>query len=317
MKDCVIVTGAAGYIGGQTMLALKDQGTSVIAVDLRPMPQHLKSVPDRSYQEDFSNSYGLELIKEHRPRAVIHCAGTSLVGPSVTNPELYYRNNFVKTKIMLDYLVKNRLKTRLIFSSSAAVYGDPVMTPCSEEDPAMPMSPYGESKLMIEMMLKSYAAAYGLDWIAFRYFNACGADHLQRHGQEPNATHIIARILESMRDDQTFTLFGENYPTPDGTCIRDYLHVEDIARAHIMAADLTVPGGIYNLGTSHGASNREIMAMAEKVTGRDLRVKLGFMRAGDPAVLTASAALFNNTTTWVPRYNLEEMIQHAWSWYVR
>ena len=315
MKDCVMVTGASGYIGGQTMLALQDQGIKVLGVDTRIFPQHLKSAGDRFFQEDFSSKYALDLIQEYQPRAIIHCAGTSLVGPSITNPELYYRNNFVKTKTLLDYLVKSNFKTRLIFSSSAAVYGNPVMTPCSEEDPTMPVSPYGESKLMIEMMLKSYAQAYGIDFVAFRYFNACSADAQARHGQEPNATHIIARVLESIRDNKPFTLHGDNYPTPDGTCVRDYVHVADIAHAHVMAVDRTVPSSIYNLGTSHGASNREIITLAEKITGRKVDVRVGPIRPGDPEVLTASSALFNNTTAWVPRYNLEEMIQHAWAWY--
>jgi UDP-glucose 4-epimerase len=317
MKDCVMVTGAAGYIGGQTMLALQDQGIKVLGVDTRALPYHLKSVADRFFQEDFASKYALDMIGEYQPRAIIHCAGTSLVGPSVTNPEIYYRNNFVKTKTLLDYLVKNNNKARVIFSSSAATYGDPVMTPCSEEDPAIPMSPYGESKLMIEMMLKSYASAYDIDYVAFRYFNACGADHKVRHGQEPNATHIIARVLESIRDGKTFTLYGDNYPTLDGTCVRDYVHVEDIARAHVMAVDRTVPSSIYNLGAGDGASNKEIIAMAQRVTGIMAKVNVGPIRPGDPAVLTASAALFNNTTTWVPQYNLEEMVRHAWAWYNR
>jgi len=317
MRDTVLVTGAAGYIGGQTMLALKQQDLRVVGIDIRPLPAHLKTAVDLCVQEDFSSTYALSLISTYHPKAIIHCAGTSLVGPSITNPELYFRNNFVKTKTMLDYMVKNRVQTRVIFSSSAAVYGEPQTTPCTEEDATMPVSPYGESKLMIEMMLRSYAAAYGLDWIVFRYFNACGADHAVRHGQEPKATHIIARVLESMRDDQTFVLFGDSYATPDGTCVRDYVHVEDIAEAHVMAVDPTIPRGIYNLGTSHGASNREIIAMAEQITGRTAKVRVGETRPGDPAVLTASAALFTNTAGWHPRYSLAETIAHAWAWYVR
>ena len=317
MKNCVLVTGAAGYIGGQTMLALRDQGFQIIAVDTRPLPQHLRSVADRFLQEDFANAYALDQIRDQNPQAIVHCAGTSLVGPSIANPELYFRNNFVKTKILLDYLVKNRIRTRVIFSSSAATYGNPVRTPCSEQDPTMPVSPYGESKLMIEMMLRSYQQAYGMDYVAFRYFNACGADPQARHGQEPNATHIIARVLESIRDNKPFTLYGDTYPTPDGTCVRDYVHVADIARAHVMAVDRTVPSSVYNLGTSHGASNREIIALAQRVTGKSVDIKTGPIRAGDPDVLTASAALFNNTTTWVPQYDLEQMLQHAWAWYVR
>jgi len=313
----VIVTGAAGYIGGQTMLTLRDQNIPIIGVDMKALPKHLRSVPNQFYQEDFSNSSSLELIREHRPAAVIHCAGTSLVGPSVIDPELYYRNNFVKTKIFLDYVVKTAPRTRVIFSSSAAVYGEPVITPCQESDPPLPVSPYGESKLMIEHMLAAYHRAYGLDYVAFRYFNACGADSQNRHGQGPAATHIIARVLESLRDGTDFTLNGTDYATADGTCVRDYVHVEDIALAHHMAIYDVVPSGVYNLGTSVGASNREIITTAESVTGRDLRCVTGTRRQGDPAQLTASSERFNLVTGWVPSYNLHEIIQHAWSWYQR
>jgi UDP-glucose 4-epimerase len=203
----------------------------------------------------------------------------------------------------------------VIFSSSAAVYGEPVMTPCQESDPSMPVSPYGESKLMTEMMLAAYHRAYGLDYVAFRYFNACGADSQGRHGQAPGATHIIARVLESLRDDREFTLNSSNYATADGTCVRDYVHVEDIALAHQMAMYAVVPAGVYNLGTSVGASNREIMTAAESITDRDLRYVMGYRRRGDPAVLTATSQRFNLVTGWVPRYNLHEIIQHAWAWY--
>jgi UDP-glucose 4-epimerase len=313
----VIVTGAAGYIGGQTVLALKDQGVTVIGIDIRPLPQHLQSVPDRFYQEDFASKHGLERILEHRPTAVIHCAGTSLVGPSMSDPESYYRNNFVKTKSLADYVVKYAPGTRIVFSSSAAVYGEPIMTPCQESDPPLPVSPYGESKLMTEMMLAAYHRAYGLDYVAFRYFNACGADSQGRHGQESGATHIIARVLESLRDDREFTLNGSDYDTADGTCVRDYVHVEDIALAHHMAVYDVVPAGVYNLGTSTGASNRDIMKAAESITDRDLRYAMGIRRNGDPAVLTAASQKFNLVTGWVPRYNLHEIIQHAWRWYVR
>ena len=311
----VIVTGAAGYIGGQTMLTLRDQGMRVIGIDLRTLPRHLQSVPDRFYQEDFASKHGLGRILEHRPDAIIHCAGTSLVGPSMSDPESYYRNNFVKTKSLADYVIKYASGTRIVFSSSAAVYGEPVITPCQESDPPLPVSPYGESKLMTEMMLAAYHRAYGLDYVAFRYFNACGADSQGRHGQEPGATHIIARVLESLRDNREFTLNGSDYATPDGTCVRDYVHVEDIALAHMMATYDAVPGGVYNLGTAVGASNREIMTAAENITDCDLRYVMGARRAGDPAVLTASSQRFNLVTGWVPRYNLHEIIQHAWAWY--
>lgn len=317
MSDIVMVTGASGYIGGQTALKLKDAGYSVIGIDSRPAPDHLKNTCDRFYQEDFANNFALSLLDQFEPKAIVHCAGTSLVGPSMTNPEHYYDNNFVKTKRMLDRVAKHGLQSRVIFSSSAAVYGEPVMTPCSELDPPLPLSPYGESKLMIEMALGSYARAYGLDYVSFRYFNACGADARARHGQMSGATHIIARVLESIRDGRKFVLNGDNYPTADGTCIRDYIHVDDLARAHVMALSADVPAGVYNLGTSTGHSNREIIAMAEKVTGQPVSIDIGPQRSGDPAVLTASASKFNNVTAWVPQYNLEEIVRHAWAWYQR
>ncbi len=206
-------------------------------------------------------------------------------------------------------------RTRLIFSSSAAVYGEPIMNPCHEVDPKEPVSPYGESKLMIEQILESYHRAYGLDYVAFRYFNACGADSQGRHGQEPGATHIIARVLESIRDGQEFVLNGIDYPTPDGTCVRDYVHVEDIARAHVLALDRRVEPGVYNLGTSQGISNREIIDTAQQVTGSAVVIRVGDRRPGDPPMLTAGADKFNRYTTEWRKYNLDDIIGHAWAWY--
>lgn len=317
MGDIIMVTGASGYIGGQTVLKLKDNDFTVVGVDVRPPPDHLMGLCDRFYQEDFANDFAIDLLDKFEPKAIIHCAGTSLVGPSMSNPEHYYDNNFVKTKRMIDRLVKHGIPSRVIFSSSAAVYGDPVMTPCSEVDPPLPVSPYGESKLMIEMALNSYNRAYGLDYVSFRYFNACGADPKKRHGQAVGATHIIARVLESLRDRKPFTLNGDSYETPDGTCVRDYIHVDDLARAHVMAVSKEIPRGVYNLGTATGYSNREVMALAEKITARTLEYQIGPQRNGDPGVLTASSDRFNSISSWVPKYNIEEIIQHAWAWYVR
>jgi UDP-glucose 4-epimerase len=208
-------------------------------------------------------------------------------------------------------------RARFIFSSSAAVYGEPVMTPCHEVDPKEPISPYGESKLMTEMILESYHRAYGLDYVAFRYFNACGADSQARHGQEPGATHIIARVLESVRDQKEFVLNGNTYPTPDGTCVRDYVHVEDIAQAHVLALHHKIPAGVYNLGSSKGTSNQEIIDAAVQITGQTVNVVAGDQRAGDPPVLTANSAKFNLVAGGWQHHNLDTMIQHAWNWYVR
>jgi len=315
----VIVTGASGYIGGQTALQLADQGHEVYGLDRRILPNNLERLNflKEFYLGDFSSGDALNWLARLNADAIIHCAGTSLVGPSMMNPAEYYENNFVKTKTLCDFLLAFEHRPRLIFSSSAATYGNPVITPCSEVDPAEPISPYGESKLMIEMALSSYARAYGLDYVSFRYFNACGADPRARHGQANGATHIIARVLESMRDGKEFVLNGENYPTQDGTCVRDYIHVDDLARAHEMAMEPEIPAGVYNLGSSSGYSNREIMDLAQKVTGKSLKFSVGAQREGDPAVLTASSDKFNSLSAWVPRYNIEEIIQHAWAWYSR
>jgi UDP-glucose 4-epimerase len=313
----VIVTGAAGYIGGQVALQLKDAGHTVVGIDFRPLQKHQKGLLDSFVLADFDSDTAYKKLLDIRPEAIVHCAGTSLVGPSIKHPSTYYINNVAKTLHLINFISQAMPKTRIIFSSSAATYGEPIMTPCQEVDPCLPVSPYGESKLMVDMMLESYHRAYGLDYVSFRYFNACGADPQARHGQEPNATHIIARVLESIRDSQTFTLYGNNYPTPDGTCVRDYVHVDDIARAHVLALYHKIPAGIYNLGSSTGTSNREIIAAAERITGRTLKVTVGEQRAGDPPVLTASADKFDLLAGAWQHHTLDDMIAHAWNWYTK
>jgi UDP-glucose 4-epimerase len=189
------------------------------------------------------------------------------------------------------------------------------MTPVNEVDPTEPISPYGQSKLMIDWMLKSYQHAYGLNFVSFRYFNACGADSQTRHGQPPGATHIIARVLESVKNGTNFTLYGNDYPTSDGTCVRDYIHVEDLANAHIVATNKDIPGDIYNLGTNVGYSNLDIILASATVTKIPVTHKNGPKREGDPAVLTADAGKFMGVSTWQPKFNLEDIINHAWAWY--
>jgi UDP-glucose 4-epimerase len=313
----VIVTGVAGYIGGQVALQLKSAGHTVVGIDCRPLQSHQKGQIDSFVQADFDSDIAYKKLLDTQPGAIVHCAGTSLVGPSIKKPSEYYGNNVAKTMNLLNFIVQALPKARLIFSSSAAVYGEPIMTPCHEVDPREPVSPYGESKLMVEMMLESYHRAYGLDYVVFRYFNACGADIQARHGQEPDATHIIARVLESLRDNTPFTLYGTNYPTEDGTCVRDYVHVQDIADAHVSALYNNLKPGVYNLGTSKGTSNAEIITAAERITGRKLNVIAGEQRTGDPAVLTASANKFGMVYKDWQKYTLDDMITHAWKWYVR
>ena len=315
----VMVTGAAGYIGGETVLKLVDAGHEVLGVDICRPADYLENIPGTWWSvNDFASEVGLSAIEMFKPEAIIHCAGTSLVGPSVLNPRLYYDNNFVKTKILLDHLIdKQFTNIRFIFSSSAAVYGEPIMTPCDEVDPTLPVSPYGESKLMIEWMLSSYARSYDIDYVAFRYFNACGADSQGRHGQLPGATHIIARVLEAIKHDQDFTLYGDHYPTPDGTCIRDYIHVEDLAQAHIRALEKDIVPGNYNLGNTKGHSNLEVVQAASRITGKDVGLLHGQPRAGDPAQLTAVADKFQKLSGWQPQFGLDSMVEHAWRWYTK
>ena len=313
----VIVTGSGGYIGGQIMLQLKDAGHTVYGIDRQQPPKHLLGVCDKFLYQDFASDVALSWIIAKQPDAIVHCAGTSLVGPSMQNPSDYYNNNVVKTLKLLD-IVKNSLpRTRFIFSSSAATYGEPIINPCQEVDPCEPLSPYGQSKLMVEQILESYHRAYNLDYVAFRYFNACGADSQGRHGQAPGATHIIARVLESIRDQKEFVLNGNDFPTEDGTCVRDYVHVEDIAGAHVLALDRKIEPGVYNLGSNMGTSNRGIIEAALDETQLPLNVVVGARRKGDPAVLTASDAKFASIVGKWRHHILDDIIRHTWSWYVR
>ncbi len=315
MKQTIVVTGAGGYIGGQTALMLADLGHRVVGIDKAKCPKRLKSVFDDYIEKDFSDKDSLVKILIHEPRAIVHCAGNSLVGPSIRHPGRYFENNVVNTLTLLDQVRRSMPRTRVIFSSSAAVYGEPIMTPCHEVDPCEPISPYGDSKLMVERIMAAYHKAYKLDYVAFRYFNACGADSQARHGQSEDATHIIARVLQALRDDTEFTLNGVDFATPDGTCVRDYVHVEDIARAHVMALDQSVTAGVYNLGSNTGTSNREIIDAAQQVTGDAVMIRLGEKRAGDPPVLTASAAKFELVAGKWKHHELDDMIRHAWAWY--
>lgn len=316
MKQNIVVTGAGGYIGGQTAIALHDAGYNVIGID-RHKPKHLDQYFYSWASCDFATAEAVSVLRQHQPVAVVHCAGTSLVGPSVQDPDDYYENNFIGTKKLADTIIKYLPNCHLIVSSSAAVYGEPVLTPCSEEDSPLPLSPYGESKLMIEMMLNSYAVAYNLKYTAFRYFNVCGADINQRHGQEKHATHILARVLETIKDQSQFTLYGNNYPTPDGTCIRDYVHVEDIAQAHKLAIEHSATG-VYNLGSGTGFSNQQIIDTALQITNKKIEnFQVGSMREGDPAVLVCSGEKFNRTTGWQPTHDLDSIVNSAWQWYTR
>jgi UDP-glucose-4-epimerase GalE len=314
--NTVLITGASGYIGAQTAIAFADAGWQVYGVDREHPSKTISDFCKKFLISDFWSEEALYLLGIVKPDVIVHCAGTSLVGPSIKNPAEYYQNNFVATKTLLDHVVKSNLRTRIIFSSSAATYGEPILTPISEEDPQMPVNPYGQSKLMTEMMLESYRVAYGLDYVGFRYFNVCGADSQGRNGQRSGATHIIARVLESIKNNTAFTINGVDYATEDGTCVRDYVHVEDIARAHLLAAQ-HADCGFYNLSTGSGYSNRMIVDTALKTVSVEKEIGTGPMRPGDPAVLVGSGAKFADAVGWQPTHDLFSIIKTAWQWYNR
>jgi len=316
----VIVTGAAGYIGGATCIALKNKGYRVVGVDKRPLPKHLESYVDQFVNECFTHPFSLEHL-ERKPFAVIHCAGTSLVGPSIQNPYEYYDNNVAKTLKYLDYIRRWAPDIKFVFSSSASVYGDPLGMVLFEESETNPISPYGESKLMTEMMLNWFSKSYGIKYVSFRYFNACGAVEGGLHGQEPNATHIFAKIFEAGINGGEFTLNGVNFNTRDGTCVRDYIHVSDIAEAHILGIDTNIEG-IYNIGTLKGHSNLEIFTAVEsflidnEVLHRGIVCHFDAHREGDPATLVASPQKLKTDTGWSPKRNLDIIIEDLYDWYM-
>ena len=321
MDKCVAITGCNGYIGGQTVLRFKDLGYHVIGVDRNTTSPWIRDTVDSFITGDFTNPMFINSIIDKNPSALIHIAGTSLVGPSMTDPGTYYLNNVGSTAKLLSLLASRGWKKTVVFSSSAAVYGDPGDSSLTEDSTKAPISPYGQSKLMAEQVLRDCAKGYGFKTIALRYFNACGADSKVRHGQLKEATHLIARIMETIVNKGVFTLNGDNYPTVDGTCVRDYLHVEDIANAHYMStlyAENMSPGSSieFNLGSGKGASIKQIIASVERITGRMVLTHTGPERAGDPATLVASAQKFKKATGWkTDSSEIDNIVRTAWAWY--
>jgi UDP-glucose 4-epimerase len=321
MNKCVAITGCNGYIGGQTVLRFKDLGYHVIGVDRNTTAPWIRGIVDTFVSGDFNNPIFINSIIDKNPSSLIHIAGTSLVGPSMTDPGPYYLNNVGNTARLLGSLASRGWKKTVVFSSSAAVYGDPGNKTLTEESDKAPISPYGQSKLMAEQVLRDCAAGYGFKTIALRYFNACGADSKVRHGQLKAATHLIARVMETIVNKGVFTLNGDDYPTTDGTCVRDYLHVEDIANAHYLSTLYaegmeTGTSAEFNLGSGIGVSIKEIIASVERITGRTVLTHTGPRREGDPATLVASAYKFKNNTGWkTDTSSIDNIVKTAWAWY--
>jgi UDP-glucose 4-epimerase len=318
----VLVTGGAGYIGSVVTEDLSACGHHVVVFD-NLSKGHTDAVVESALfvQGDLQDGEAVEAtLRAHGIDAVVHMAADSLVGESVTNPAKYYRNNVVGGLSLLNAMRAAGVG-RLVFSSTAAVYGEPERQPIEEDAPVRPTNPYGETKLAFEHALRWYGEAYGLRAVSLRYFNAAGASERNGERHDPE-THLVPLVLQAAsRARPDVTVFGTDYPTPDGTCIRDYIHVLDLARAHVMTLEAleasTEPLRVFNLGCGGGFSVREVIATAETVTGTKIPVREGPRRAGDPAVLVASSARLTRELGWQPaRQNLATIIESAWRWMV-
>lgn len=323
MNRTVVVTGGCGYIGSHVARAFKQNNDTVHVIDQVRRDHTLKDI-DGYLIADFASDEALAMIVNLAPNIIVHCAGTSLVGPSMTDPAEYYTNNIVKTIALLNVIRHMPKRPVILFSSSASVYGVPDTWPTDEGSDIQPISPYGATKAMTERILDDYFNAYDIHSMCFRYFNAAGAEPFNSDlGQEPGATHIVARALEASIANRAFTINGSDYDTDDGTCVRDYVHVWDLARAHILGVnylldDYPQPGAyVLNLGTREGISNKQIVDYVFNKYGLPF-VNYGPRRSGDPDVLVADATQAKNLLGWMPEHsNIETIIDSAHKWYTK
>jgi UDP-glucose 4-epimerase len=316
----VLITGGAGYIGSHVVKALGEKGYEVLVVDNLSKGHREAVLYGRLVVADLKDKETLDAIfREFKPDAVMHFAAFIEVAESVKEPLKYYRNNTVNTMNLLEVMLRNDVN-RFIFSSTAAVYGNPEKIPIPETESVKPINPYGQSKAFVEKILQDFDRSYGLRYVSLRYFNAAGADPEGRIGESHNPeTHLIPLILKAAKGERgSIKIFGTDYPTPDGTCIRDYIHVDDLAEAHILALEYLLSGGsseVFNCGYGCGFSVREVIDTAKKVTGIDFSVEETERRPGDPAILVADSSKIKDVLSWKPQFDdLEYIIRTAWNW---
>jgi UDP-glucose 4-epimerase len=317
----ILITGGAGYIGSHVVKALGEQGHELVTYDNLSTGNAWAVLHGKLVVADLSDETTLRnVMRDFRPEAIMHFAASILVPESVKNPLKYYRNNTANTITLLDAARENTINN-FIFSSTAAVYGNPGRIPVDERAPVAPINPYGASKAMIETILNDVSSAdSGFRYVALRYFNVAGADPQNRIGQAyKETTHLITRALKTAKGDfEQLQIFGTNYQTPDGTCMRDYIHVDDLAAAHVLCLDYLADGGksdVMNCGYGHGSSVKEVVNMAKKVTNRDFTVVETERRPGDPPALVADSSKLKEKLRWTPRHDdLEYIIRTAWSW---
>ena len=316
----ILVTGGAGYVGSHAARLLDRAGNEVWIYDNLSRGNRGAALPGRLIEGDLHDREQLEsILREKQIEAVLHFAAFAEVGESVEQPHLYWKNNVVGTLSLLEAMRATDVR-RIVFSSTTATYGVPEQIPITEREPQQPINPYGFSKLAIERALRDYAAAYGFGYAALRYFNASGASPDGDLGEDHDPeTHLIPIVLQvALGQREKISIFGTDYPTRDGTCVRDYIHVDDLGEAHALALPLLEPGkGLeLNLGTGRGASVQEIIDACRNITGCDIPTEVGPRRAGDPPELVADSSLAFSTLQWKPKYTtIESIIETAWGWH--